>query len=128
MTSANRPGASPSICSRVVTARQRLGVRWVRGEGIHRVRFGSTASHPKRCQPRSPLHPPQCRYGGRAATALQNLAAIRTVHPGKSRWNHEIRERHEAAEIWGKQRAHRTGGHCSFLMFLLSRVSGKKAR
>src|ERR1035441_948228 len=127
MTSANRPGASLSVCSRVVTARQRLGVRWVRGEGTP-LSLWSTASHPKRCQPRSQLHPPQCRYGGRAATALQNLEAIRMVQLGKSRWNHEIRERHEAAEIWGKQGAHRTGGHCSFLMFLLSRVSGKEAR
>ena len=40
MTSANRLGASPSVCSRVVTAHQGLGVRWVRGEGIHRFRFG----------------------------------------------------------------------------------------
>ena len=49
-------------------ARQRLGVRWVRGEGTHRFPFDPRGDLRKRCQPSSP-----------PATALQNLAAIRTV-------------------------------------------------
>ena len=48
-------------------ARQRLGVRWVRGEGTHRFPFDPRGDLRKRCQPCSP-----------PATALRNLAAIRT--------------------------------------------------
>ena len=60
-------------------------MRWARGGGTHPFRFRS----PRACQsavspvPRSTLpsavHPPQFCYGGRAATALQNLAAIRAA-------------------------------------------------
>ena len=67
MTSANRPGASPSICSRVVTARQRLGVRWVRGEGIHRFRFGPPQAIQSGVSPvpRQPPHSKTSRQFGR---------------------------------------------------------------
>jgi hypothetical protein len=57
------------------------------GSGHTPVSLPTPPNPPKRCQPRSPLHPPQCcppsavlqrtGYGGRAATALQNLTAIR---------------------------------------------------
>src|ERR1017187_5579455 len=67
MTSANRPGASPSVCSRVVTGRQRLGVRWVRGEGIHRFRFGPPQAIQSGVSPvpRQPPHSKTSRHFGR---------------------------------------------------------------
>ena len=67
MTSTNRPGASPSVCSRVVTARQRLGVRWVRGEGIHRFRFGPPQAIQSGVSPvpRQPPHSKTSRQFGR---------------------------------------------------------------
>jgi hypothetical protein len=49
-------------------ARQRFGVRWVRGGGHTPLSLRPSAGQPKRWQPRSP-----------PATALQNLSAIRTV-------------------------------------------------
>src|SRR6266571_290096 len=64
------------------TSRQRLGVRWVKGEGTHRFRCHKGRDTPtgatgKRCQPHSP-QPPHSKTLTHAPNALTSDATIQS--------------------------------------------------